>query len=93
MKRFLSDPDHGRSHNQLMYFFPENAQNNGLRSVRQESYIDMERHAEVEDTPLRHNDKMLSSVKNRTKGKDEDGKMVDVVLSDMSAPWEQTNSF
>ena len=45
------------------------------------SYIDRERHADDSDG-LRGG-----------RGKDEFGRMVDVVLSDMSAPWEQTTGF
>lgn len=92
VKRFLSDPDRGRPRNQFIGSVPESVQQEGLRSIRQESYIDMERHAELEDTSLSHSDKVPSNLK-ETKGKDEVGKMVDVVLSDMSAPWEQTTGF
>jgi hypothetical protein len=77
----------------LIHSLPEEAQLEGLRSVQQESYIDLERHGEVEATPLESSNKISSSLKNERKGNDEAGKMVDVVLSDMSAPWEQTTGF
>jgi hypothetical protein len=93
VKRFLSDPDRGRPRNQLFNSLPEDAQHKGLRSIQQESYIDLERHAEVEDTPMESSSKISTSLKNGRKGNDEAGKMVDVVLSDMSAPWEQTTGF
>jgi 21S rRNA (uridine2791-2'-O)-methyltransferase len=93
VKRFLLDPDRGRPRDQLINSLPEDAQHEGLRSTQQESYIDLERHAEVEDTPLESSNKISSGLKNGRKGNDEAGKMVDVVLSDMSAPWEQTTGF
>jgi 21S rRNA (uridine2791-2'-O)-methyltransferase len=93
VKRFLLDPDRGRPRDQLINSLPEDAQHEGLRSTQQESYIDLERHAEVEDTPLESSNKISSSLKNGRRGNDEAGKMVDVVLSDMSAPWEQTTGF
>lgn len=93
MKRFLSDPDRGRPRDQLLHSVPGRAQQEGLRSIRQESYIDMERHAVLDESSLSHGDKARSYSKNRIREKDEHGKMVDVVLSDMSAPWEQTTGF
>jgi 21S rRNA (uridine2791-2'-O)-methyltransferase len=77
----------------LLSSLPEDAQHAGLRSIQQESYIDLERHAEVEDTPGETSNKISSSSKNGRNGNDDAGKMVDVVLSDMSAPWEQTTGF
>ncbi len=93
VKRFLSDPDRGRPRDQLADPLTEEAQHEGLRSLKQKSYIDLERHAEVEDLPLRVSNKTSSRLKNGRKGNDDAGKMVDVVLSDMSAPWEQTTGF
>jgi 21S rRNA (uridine2791-2'-O)-methyltransferase len=77
----------------LLSSLPEDAQHAGLRIIQQESYIDLERHTEVEDTPVEISNNISSSLKNGRKGNGDAGKMVDVVLSDMSAPWEQTTGF
>lgn len=53
----------------------------------------MERHAEVEGETLEISSKTHSGSKNGRKGNGDEGKMVDVILSDMSAPWEQTTGF
>jgi 21S rRNA (uridine2791-2'-O)-methyltransferase len=93
VKRFLSNPDRGRPRDQLINYLPEDARQEGLRNIQQESYIDLERHAEVEDKPLESSNKISSNLKSGRKENNEAGKMVDVVLSDMSAPWEQTTGF
>jgi 21S rRNA (uridine2791-2'-O)-methyltransferase len=87
VKRFLSDLDRGRPKQQ---FF--STQDTGVTEAAIEqdrSYIDLERHAD--DPPETAVD---SGPKKRgKKANDDPGKMVDVVLSDMSAPWEQTTGF
>lgn len=71
----------------------EDGENEVLSSER--SYIDLERHADEDEgqgvwTMDREGGKRLE----RGRKKDEEeGKMVDVVLSDMCAPWEQTTGF
>ena len=52
----------------------------------QPSYIDLERHAD-EETELG------AKGKGRKAQEEAEGKCVDVVLIDMSAPWEQTTGF
>ncbi|KUJ15763.1 FtsJ-domain-containing protein [Mollisia scopiformis] len=92
VKRFLSDPDRGRLKPSLISHLEEGG-NEVLTSDR--SYIDLERHADEDDvggvwTMDREGGRRLE----RSRKKDEEeGRMVDVVLSDMSAPWEQTTGF
>lgn len=93
MKHFLSDPDRGRPRDQSINYLPEDARQEGLRNIQQESYIDLERRAGVEDKPLESSNGISSNLESGREENDEAGKMVDVVLSDMSAPWEQTTGF
>lgn len=86
VKRFLSDPDRGRPKQQL--FFAQ--EDTGVAETMIEdgrSYIDLERHAddppEEDSAPQRRGKKAL----------DGPAMMVDVILSDMSEPWEQTTGF
>ncbi|KAG9237584.1 ribosomal RNA methyltransferase FtsJ domain-containing protein, partial [Amylocarpus encephaloides] len=84
---FLSDPERGRVKSQL--FSPHISAMSAAPLVAQSpSYIDLERH-----------DNVLAGDGKGGKGKGrraEDealGRMVDMVLSDMSAPWDQTTGF
>jgi 21S rRNA (uridine2791-2'-O)-methyltransferase len=86
VKRFLSDPDRGRPKQQVFLTHEDT----GVTEVSIEedrSYIDLERHA---DDPL---EGTTTPNKRGKKPHDEVGKMVDVILSDMSEPWEQTTGF
>lgn len=84
MKRFLSDPDRGRHKPQLFSSDLDDGEVPSAIIEPQPSYIDLERHA----------DEGAGSLSKKGKGRPEDvGRMVDVVLSDMSAPWEQTTGF
>jgi 21S rRNA (uridine2791-2'-O)-methyltransferase len=88
VKRFLSDPDRGRPKQQLF------STHEGTRMTEAMidydlSYIDLERHAN--DPPETVGGSKLK--KRAKKARDDPGKMVDVILSDMSAPWEQTTGF
>jgi 21S rRNA (uridine2791-2'-O)-methyltransferase len=87
VKRFLSDPDRGRPKEQLIGF-----QESPSHDVSQSA----------DYTSLQHNEDGLDAkdqssekeVVRRTKRREVDsGKVVDIVLSDMSAPWEQTTGF
>lgn len=89
LKKFLADPDRGRPVQQLERGSSEDGSVAEQVTLGKDtrSYIDRERHADdfTEST-------MRDNVKGK-KEKDESGRMVDVVLSDMSAPWEQTTGF
>ena len=79
VKRFLQDPNRGRPKSSPFSVTTPNEQDR--------SYVDLERHAEVVT---------LEAASGRTgerKSLYTPEKMVDVVLSDMSAPWEQTTGF
>jgi 21S rRNA (uridine2791-2'-O)-methyltransferase len=87
VKRFLSDPDRGRPKVQLFSTREDTGVTEALIE-EDRSYIDLERHAV--DLP----EVARSSIPKRGKKAQHDlGKTVDVVLSDMSAPWEQTTGF
>jgi 21S rRNA (uridine2791-2'-O)-methyltransferase len=86
VKRFLLDPNRGRPKPQVV----SSSQDDGEEILlRDQSYIDLERHVGEETTELRMG-------KNSTSRRAQDaaeGRVVDVVLSDMSAPWDQTTGF
>ncbi|RFU28704.1 hypothetical protein B7463_g7637, partial [Scytalidium lignicola] len=86
VKRFLLDPNRGRPKQQLITSTVDNSETSGKLDVLvdQESYVDHERHSDIQ-TPA------SERLGNRMAQNRE--KMVDVVLSDMSAPWEQTTGF
>ncbi|CAG8983196.1 hypothetical protein HYALB_00004023 [Hymenoscyphus albidus] len=86
VKRFLRDPDRGR---------PNTVLSDDTFAVDAPSYIDLER-AVVDDTSMKeegeegNGNEMRFSLKRRTLHV---GRVVDLVLSDMSAPWDQTTGF
>jgi len=86
VKRFLSDPNRGRPKQQL-YLSEEDAGIEDAFVEEDRSYIDLERHAD--DPP----EGTTVTKKKGKKSKDDEGKIVDVILSDMSEPWEQTTGF
>ncbi|PMD25221.1 23S ribosomal RNA methyltransferase [Hyaloscypha hepaticicola] len=86
VKRFLSDPDRGRPRQQL-FFTHEDTGKTEVHIEEDLSYIDLERHAD--DPP----EGGITSKKRSKKAEDDGGKMVDIILSDMSEPWEQTTGF
>ncbi|KAL3424370.1 cell division cycle protein [Phlyctema vagabunda] len=85
VKKFLLDPNGGRPTRQEVS--DEDAEEDLV--VEPQSYIELERHADAPSNP----DVVPEKGKRKTAGQDEAGRMVDVVLSDMSAPWEQTTGF
>jgi 21S rRNA (uridine2791-2'-O)-methyltransferase len=88
------DPNRGRSRDQFLQIKAEEQQQHGLKStVEQESYIDMMRPSEAESVFHRNINSTSTISGSGSKVLDDVGKMVDVVLSDMSAPWEQTTGF
>ncbi|QSZ31687.1 hypothetical protein DSL72_001254 [Monilinia vaccinii-corymbosi] len=81
VKQFLSDPDRGRPRKTP---FADDAEN-----IEPElSYIELERHADDAPDP-----DAAGKKGSRAREEQEQGKMVDVVLSDMCEPWEQTTGF
>ncbi|KAI9764388.1 MAG: 2' O-ribose methyltransferase [Candelina submexicana] len=94
VKTFLRDPARGRPRQQRL--FSDNDEESGSLTVedleeRERGYIDLERRQDVkikEEGEGEH----TGGMSKRTK-EEEEGRVVDVVLSDMSAPWEQTTGF
>ncbi len=88
VKRFLSDPRRGRPTQQLFSTHEDTGVTEAV--IEQDlSYIDLERHAnDRPETAGGGNAK-----KRGEKAQGDQGKTVDVLLSDMSAPWEQTTGF
>ena len=96
VKKFLRDPDRGRPRQQIFL-----SVNNGHGQPTEEEleggvrdYIELERRS---DLPLRNHDLRAAEV-GCTSGTESEKsvvaeRLVDVVLSDMSAPWEQTAGF
>ena len=84
VKKFVRDPNRGRP--KLQLFASTTNEIEGLVGQEQ-SYIDLERHVD--------GDIDIGGGIGRGKRAQEEaeGKCVDVVLSDMSAPWEQTTGF
>ncbi|EKD13769.1 FtsJ-like methyltransferase [Drepanopeziza brunnea f. sp. 'multigermtubi' MB_m1] len=104
VKRFLEDPDRGRPRQHVFSTVQatdgmENAQDHETRVLLpevEESYIDLERHAarDQEMSEGTEEGEKEEEPKRRGRGRrQEDGKLVDVVLSDMSEPWPQTSGF
>jgi 21S rRNA (uridine2791-2'-O)-methyltransferase len=88
VKRFLSDPERGRPREEVYYGTEgEIAFTRGTQE--QESYIDMERHQD-ENTPAAPSVLIHRTTERKM---DKTGYMVDIVLSDMCEPWQQTEGF
>lgn len=83
VKQFLLDTDRGRAKPSSVL----TADTTELFVDQNQSYIDLERHADVEPMELGAADTR------KKKNQDPPGRVVDVVLSDMSEPWEQTTGF
>lgn len=85
MKRFLSDPDRGRPREQL--FSHQEDHPAGFESFvdQGQSYIELERQADA--------DSEESFSRTSRNHNEVPGRTVDVVLSDMSAPFDQTTGF
>jgi 21S rRNA (uridine2791-2'-O)-methyltransferase len=87
---FLQDPDHGRPRNRDIFSTTEPITEEEIQK-RQRGYIDQERQADLEvEKEEEDNGREPRSLAERDKRA---GRVADVVLSDMSAPWEQTSGF
>lgn len=102
VKKFLRDPNRGRVRQQRFFMAGEEDDDAEVSLSEEEledsqrGYIDLERHASLDEetttTPVEAGGS--TSASGSTRAKDEaEGRNVDVVLSDMSAPWEQTTGF
>jgi 21S rRNA (uridine2791-2'-O)-methyltransferase len=87
---FLQDPNRGRPRNRDLFAANELLTEEEIEE-RQRGYIDTERRADlVEAKDDNGNGKEPKSLAERDRMA---GRVADVVLSDMSAPWEQTSGF
>jgi 21S rRNA (uridine2791-2'-O)-methyltransferase len=86
VKRFLSDPDRGRPRDQLTRHDDDPSQ------VDLTNDTDLERQGGAAQDISSNSDSGVIGSKSRTEVEGMP-KMVDVVLSDMCAPWEQTTGF
>jgi 21S rRNA (uridine2791-2'-O)-methyltransferase len=93
VKRFLSDPARGRPTRQLFDVHDDGPTMSISEGDR--SYIDLERHADDAEVAASDGGEMRWGMRRTStrKERENEGKTVDVVLSDMSAPWEQTTGF
>ena len=96
VKRFLQEPDRGRTRRQISL---SSAADDDLVTEQDlvestMSYIEREKRAKQTRSTAAQQELRSSGEDVRQKAKDETlGKTVDVVLSDMLAPWDQTEGF
>ena len=91
VKNFLRDPDRGRPRQTGLLSADGEAKEMAEHVL---GYVDMERRADLLPTaPNYDGDGPPAELSGRSRKDDGEEKMVDVVLSDMSAPWEQTTGF
>ncbi|KAI9836836.1 MAG: hypothetical protein M1819_001001 [Sarea resinae] len=94
VKDFLLDPDRGRPREQQFLSSEDHVESlseEGLER-RERDYIDLERRADVSDFSDSKDESTQSRISKRAKEEIE-GRVVDVVISDMSAPWAQTTGY
>lgn len=93
VKGFLRDPTRGRPRVQI-FLDGEGAEELSEDEVEESElgYIDLERHA-TREAPDTGQEEAPSGRLTKRQKEESEGRMVDVVLSDMSEPWEQTTGF
>ena len=93
VKKFLRESDRGRSRQQKSLAaakIGDHATQEDLESSR--GYFELEKSADLQPSPQEDTGTRAGPLNNKEKDYIEGG-MVDIVLSDMSAPWEQTTGF
>ncbi|KAF1809006.1 FtsJ-domain-containing protein [Eremomyces bilateralis CBS 781.70] len=94
VRTYVQDPARGRP---IQRGIPPPTAESETSEERSESYIDMDRHLAAEGMePMGGVVEELEQAETRLSTKEKDvamGRVVDVVLSDMSAPWPQTTGF
>jgi 21S rRNA (uridine2791-2'-O)-methyltransferase len=98
VKKFLRDPDRGRPRAPTSFFDPSPSPSSSTSSSESPpsdeittntlGYIELERRASHDETP---SDEDTSPPRTKREKEAAAGRMVDVVLSDMCAPWPQTD--
>jgi 21S rRNA (uridine2791-2'-O)-methyltransferase len=98
VRAYVQDPTRGRLKKRGIVSQTDDEPEEGLAEEELEeaerSYLDSERHAHLDtstDTPHLEQDRAVKKLTLKQRDM-ENGRVVDVVLSDMSAPWEQTTA-
>lgn len=94
VKEFLSQPERGRRRQQRAFSGAEagGAMTQAELADAEVGYVDLKRRADTDDWGTTDSEPGNSHLSRKQKEGAEE-RMVDVVLSDMSAPWEQTAGF
>jgi 21S rRNA (uridine2791-2'-O)-methyltransferase len=94
VKDFLSHPGRGRPRQQRVLSTTESGDTltHAELDDADVGYVDLKRRADTDDSGTTDSEEDSGHLSRKQKEKAE-GRMVDVVLSDMSAPWEQTTGF
>ncbi|KAF2271363.1 FtsJ-domain-containing protein [Westerdykella ornata] len=95
VKAYLQQPDLGRPRSQVSVPHEKEGFTEDELEELERGYIDLERHMHLEGAEEgKEEDKSTSEKKEGAKERDRRrGRVVDVVLSDMCEPWEQTSGF
>lgn len=96
VRAYVRDPNLGRPRKQTMSEEPDGMTEEQVDEMER-GYIDIERQAHMEGVevePFRQQPEGASGAKMSSKERDiREGRVVDVVLSDMSEPWDQVAGF
>ena len=92
VKKYLRDSDRGRVRQELSLLAEEGEEQMTEEDLEytSRSYLELEKSAESAGTKQQD---IVAMGKGRAAEDEEQGRMVDVVLSDMSEPWAQTEGF
>ena len=92
VKKYLRDSDRGRVRQELSLLAEEGEEQMTEEDLEytSRSYLELEKCAESAGTKKQD---VVAMGKGRAADDEEQGRMVDVVLSDMSEPWAQTEGF
>ena len=92
VKKYLRDSDRGRVRQELSLLAEEGEEQMTEEDLEytSRSYLELEKSAESAGTKKQD---VVAMGKGRAAEDEEQGRMVDVVLSDMSEPWAQTEGF
>ncbi|KAL9096461.1 MAG: hypothetical protein Q9165_001458 [Trypethelium subeluteriae] len=100
VRNYVRDQNLGRSRWNRQFIEQEEEEEGGEEVIEDTNYLERQSHSGMrvrtgnEDTTLGREEAVETIEKMSQKERDErDGRVVDVVLSDMSAPWEQTTGF
>ena len=94
VKKYLRESDRGRARNERSFIAASDDDQMTEEDLdkRSTSYLELEKRAES-NTRFEKNGAVWMERQSQAEGMREEEKMVDVVLSDMSEPWAQTDGF